>query len=98
MNSWNKKSSFTSNYNKDSPNNQTCPNNINNYSFIISNELVSPILLSYPKYKKPSCSTSSIGLIRMFGVNSYRGLIKKYNEDRVSIVLNIPKPQNFKGA
>lgn len=98
MNSWNKKSSFTSNYDKDSPNNQTCPNNINNYSFIISNELVSPILLSYPKYKKPSCSTSSIGLIRMFGVNSYRGLIKKYNEDRVSIVLNIPKPQNFKGA
>ena len=31
-------------------------------------------------------------------MNSYRGLVKKYNEDRVSIILNIAKPQNYTGG
>ena len=67
-------------------------------TFDTSNEQISPLLLSYPKYKKASCSSTSSGVIKSFGVNSYRGLVKNYNEDRVSIVLNIPKPKNFKGA
>ena len=63
-----------------------------------SNEQVSPLFLSYPKYKKPNISNTSFGGIKMYGVNSYRGLVKSYNEDRVSIILNLPKPQNFQGA
>lgn len=33
----------------------------------------------------------------MYGVNSYKGLVKNYNEDRVSIVLNIKKPKDYAG-
>ena len=60
-------------------------------------KLISPLLMSYPKYKKPSYSSSPKSPIRMYGVNSYKGLVKNYNEDRVSIVLNIKKPINYKG-
>lgn len=57
-----------------------------------------PLLTSFPKYKKASCSSVSNGSIKSYGVNSYRGLVKKYNEDRVSIILNIAKPQNYTGG
>ena len=60
-------------------------------SFIKLNDAIAPLLLSYPKYKHPSISERRLGHIQIFGVNSYRGLCKKYNEDRVSIILNIPK-------
>ena len=58
----------------------------------------SPLLTSFPKYKKASCSSSSNGSVKSYGVNSYRGLVKKYNEDRMSIILNIARPQNFTGG
>ena len=58
---------------------------------------IAPLLVSYPQYKKPSYSMGHIDPIRMYGVNSYKGLVKNYNEDRVSIVLNIKKPINYKG-
>ena len=45
-----------------------------------------------------SCSSSSNGSVKPYGVNSYRGLVKKYNEDRMSIILNIARPQNFTGG
>ena len=60
-------------------------------------KLISPLLVSYPKYKKPSYSSEPKGVIRMYGVNSYKGLVKNYNEDRVSIVLNIKKPKDYVG-
>lgn len=60
-------------------------------------KLISPLLVSYPKYKRPSYSSSPKGVIRMYGVNSYKGLVKNYNEDRVSIVLNIKKPKDYAG-
>lgn len=58
---------------------------------------IAPLLTSFPKYKKASCSANSGDYIKAYGVNSYRGLVKKYNEDRVSIILNIAKPSNFTG-
>ena len=58
---------------------------------------ISPLLMTYPKYKKSICSSISKGIIKVYGVNSYRGLVKKYNEDTVSIVLNISKPKKYKG-
>ena len=36
------------------------------------------------------------GTIKGYAVNTYHGLVKNYNEDRVSIIMNITKP-NFKG-
>ena len=60
-------------------------------SCIKLNDAISPLLLSYPKYKHPTISQRKTGHIQIYGVNSYRGLCKKYNEDRVSIFLNIKK-------
>ena len=62
------------------------------------NSNILPLLTSFPKYKKASCSSSSNGSFKSYGVNSYRGLVKKYNEDRMSIILNIARPQNFTGG
>ena len=58
---------------------------------------IAPLLVSYPQYKKPSYSMGHLDPIKMYGVNSYKGLVKNYNEDRVSIVLNIKKPKDFEG-
>ena len=32
------------------------------------------------------------GLVRAYAANTYRGLVRNYNEDRVAIVLNITQP------
>ena len=40
-------------------------------------------------------SEKNYGIIRGFGVCTSQGLVRNYNEDRVSIVLNIARPQNF---
>ena len=62
-------------------------------SFMKLNDMIAPLLASYPKYKRPNISEAKTGPIQVYGVNSYRGLVKKYNEDRVSIILNITKPE-----
>lgn len=59
--------------------------------------ILSVLQATYPKYKDPLHSSFAKGEIMGFGVNSYKGLIRKYNEDRVTILLNISKPKNFKG-
>ena len=46
------------------------------------------------KFKKPVVSTNSFGVIKSFGINSFTGFYKKHNEDRVSVVLNIPRPKS----
>ena len=50
------------------------------------NSNILPLLTLFPKYKKASCSSSSNGSVKSYGVNSYRGLVKKYNEDRVQVL------------
>lgn len=62
-------------------------------SFMKLNDTIAPLMSSYPKYKRPNISETKMGAIQVYGVNSYRGLCKKYNEDRVSIILNITKPE-----
>lgn len=34
------------------------------------------------------------GLIKAYGANTNQGIVRNYNEDRVSIILNIMKPPN----
>jgi serine/threonine protein phosphatase PrpC len=36
------------------------------------------------------------GIIKGYAVNTFHGMVKDYNEDRVSIIMNITKP-NYKG-
>lgn len=40
-------------------------------------------------------SERAYGIIKGFGVCTNQGLVRDYNEDRVSIVLNILRPQNY---
>ena len=37
-------------------------------------------------------SSKSNGIIKAFAANTHNGLVRNYNEDRVSIILNILKP------
>lgn len=47
-----------------------------------------------PNYEPTRCSTNHNGIIRAYAANTNQGIVRDYNEDRVSIILNIVKPQN----
>ncbi len=66
-------------------NNQNIPLSLSNLS------------VYFPQYETTKCSNRSIGNIAAYAVNTYQGIIRNYNEDRVSIILNIAKPQTFQG-
>jgi len=42
-------------------------------------------------------SSKRCGVVQSYGANTHQGIHKKYNEDRVAIVLNIPKPADRVG-
>lgn len=46
---------------------------------------------------KSKCSTRRNGIVKAYAANTNKGIIRNYNEDRVSIILNILKPQSRKG-
>ena len=50
-----------------------------------------------PNVNLPKCivSEKTFGIIRGYGANTYRGLVRNYNEDRVAIILNFQKPKSF---
>lgn len=56
---------------------------------------VSNIELKFTGYESTKYSRKPANIIRAYAANTYQGLIRKYNEDRVSIVLNIAKTNNF---
>ena len=39
-------------------------------------------------------SKKSNGIVKAFAANTHNGLVRNYNEDRVSIILNILKPMD----
>ena len=47
---------------------------------------------TYPNYSESSYSQKQLGLVKSFAYNSYKGLTKPNNEDRVIVVSPIPKP------
>ena len=49
-----------------------------------------------PNYEPSRSSQKSYGFAKAFGVCTNVGLIRDYNEDRVSIVLDIPRPTTDK--
>ena len=52
-----------------------------------------PSLLSeLPSYEPSRCSVKSVGVVKAYAANTNQGLFRTYNEDRVSIILNIVKP------
>lgn len=53
--------------------------------------------IDYPEYENSKCSIKPVGVIKSYAVNTYQGIIRNYNEDRVAIILNIAKPAEYKG-
>jgi len=47
---------------------------------------------------RKSSSKFKYKYIKSYGVNTFKGLIREYNEDRVSIILNILQPAHKKGS
>jgi protein phosphatase 2C family protein 2/3 len=52
----------------------------------------------YPGYGKAKISFKENGIVKAYGANTYQGLVRNYNEDRVSIILNILQPKNYKNV
>lgn len=48
-------------------------------------------------YSNAKFSLCNNGIFSSYGVNISQGLFKKYNEDRIGIAINIPKPKNYNG-
>ena len=64
---------------------------------IIDENLSMNILLKeYEKYPPGETSKGKIGQIKSFAFNSYHGLVKEENEDRVCVSTLIKKPHNKK--
>jgi hypothetical protein len=61
-------------------------NNNNYYNEIMPFEEI--LNADFPFYKSAKHSENSFDRIIAYGVNTYQGLIRKYNEDRVTILIN----------
>lgn len=53
---------------------------------------------SFEKYESARHSAKSLAIVKSFAANTHQGTVRKYNEDRVSIILNIVKPNTYKGT
>ena len=62
--------------------------NIDYYMNILSSK--------FKKYENAKYGTRSNGCITGYGVNTNQGSVRSYNEDRVSIILNVIKPNSRK--
>ena len=51
--------------------------------------------LFFENYDQSKTSKKPIGSIKSYGVNTFQGIVRNYNEDRVSIIINMNKPKNF---
>jgi len=51
--------------------------------------------LIFNNYEPAKISKKSMSLVKSYAVNTYQGLVRNYNEDRVSIIINMNKPKNF---
>jgi len=58
--------------------------------------IVDPDLIQMKNHEPPRISKSKNGLIKSYAANTNQGLLRDYNEDRVSIILNVAKPENKK--
>ena len=57
-------------------------------------------MLSEPilKFNQGKISSKSFGSIISYATNTNQGIIRNYNEDRVSIIINMNKPSNYKSS
>jgi len=48
--------------------------------------------LELPRYEPAKCSVKENGIVKSYAATTNQGLVRTYNEDRVSIILNVIKP------
>ena len=49
----------------------------------------------FHNYEPSKTSKKKMGLIKSYAVNTYQGIVRDYNEDRVSIMVNMNKPRGY---
>ena len=59
-------------------------------------KVVDPDLIKFINHDSTKLSTKKNGLIKSYAANTNQGILRDYNEDRVSIILNLAKPENKK--
>lgn len=50
---------------------------------------------TYPNLEKVKISHKNFGIVEAYAATTTEGIVRNYNEDRVSIILNIPKPPSY---
>jgi len=49
----------------------------------------------FHNYEPSKTSKKQMGIIKSYAVNTYQGIVRDYNEDRVSITVNMNKPRGY---
>ena len=76
---------------------------MNEIQFITMNDIIGekcdikPDILNlfFTNYEDSKVSKKKMGHIISYGVNTYQGIVRTYNEDRVSIIINMNKPKDY---
>ena len=50
------------------------------------------VMIPLPNHEPTKCSVQRNGIVKAYAANTNQGIVRNYNEDRVSIILNIMKP------
>ena len=75
-----KNTNFNQNYKKTNTSSFNNNNNLFSLNYLLKTK--------YSLYKDSKYSEKSFNLITAYGVNTYKGTVRNYNEDRISVVVN----------
>ena len=74
-----------------------CPiTNIDSNSLKSTIQSLNLLTKKYDYYESPKCSSKQVGPLKSFSYNTFQGLFKDYNEDRVSVCSLVKKPSSTK--
>ena len=73
---------------------QSTRNNDKKKVDFLGKQFPDPTKVVLPNHEPTKCSVKRNGVIKAYGANTNQGIVRNYNEDRVSIILNIMKPPN----
>ena len=80
------------------------PKKINsNIKYITINDIIGDkceinldiLRLFFNNFEPSKTSRKNMGVVKSYGVNTYQGIVRNYNEDRVSIIINMNKPKDY---
>ena len=88
---------------KSESNDNTSINNIIEIKDLLGKNMNKPIGInmlteSITKFNPGKISSKSFGIITSYAANTNQGIARNYNEDRVSIIINMNKPNNYKSS